>query len=148
MGFMELKKLLERGGIGGRALLSEHYSDRRGTAATEQKTKISRCATPCVVAAPRVERRLSLGYVWHVGSAKGLPGWPGLGWRWAGLVGWLALLGLSPHPAPSFAPPQVCLLPCPLPACVQKLDVPRFWDLLVAAIHAADRQSPLNSKIS
>jgi hypothetical protein len=24
------------------------------------------------------------------------------------------------------------------------MDVPRFWDLVIAAIHAADRVSPLN----
>ena len=28
---------------------------------------------------------------------------------------------------------------------VQEMDVPRFWDLLIGAIHAADQRSPLNS---
>ena len=56
----------------------------------------------------------------------------------------------SRHPAPLLSLPTgvpLALPPC-LPAYPQKMDVPRFYDLLIQAIHTADRRSPLNSKTS
>ena len=43
--------------------------------------------------------------------------------------------------APSCPALSCAALPCP----AQAMDVPAFWDLLIAAIHAADAASPLNA---
>ena len=50
-----------------------------------------------------------------------------------------------PSPASHLWLSSVPLLFCSAPAPPQAMDVPEFWDLLIAAVHAADAASPLNS---
>lgn len=62
---------------------------------------------------------------------------------WLLLLLLLPLLLLPASSSPCSAAATCCVLPCPAD-CLQEMDVARFWDLLIDAVHAADQHSPLN----